>query len=60
MADFFVMNSEEKKIIFFTPIVPLPPIGAGTRSFYIINALAKIGMLDIVVFSPLDNNQKKN
>jgi glycosyltransferase involved in cell wall biosynthesis len=54
------MNTEEKKIIFFTPIVPLPPIGAGTRSFYIINALAKIGMLDIVVFSPLDKNQKKS
>lgn len=53
------MNIDEKKIVFFTPIVPLPPIGAGTRSFYIINALAKTGMLDIVVFSPLDNNQKK-
>jgi len=52
------MKTDDKKIIFFTPIVPLPPIGAGTRSFYIINALAKIGMLDIVVFSPLDNNQK--
>jgi glycosyltransferase involved in cell wall biosynthesis len=53
------MNIDSKKIIFFTPIVPLPPIGAGTRSFYIINALAKTGMLDIVVFSPLDNDQKK-
>ena len=59
MAYFFDMNTEDKKIIFFTPIVPLPPIGAGTRSFYIINALAKTGMLDIVVFSPLDNAQRK-
>lgn len=53
------MSIDKKKIIFFTPIVPLPPIGAGTRSFYIINALAQIGILDIVVFSPLDNNQIK-
>jgi glycosyltransferase involved in cell wall biosynthesis len=59
LADFFDMNIKEKKIIFFTPIVPLPPIGSGTRSFYIISALAKIGLLDIVVFSPLDSIQKK-
>lgn len=48
-----------KKILFITPVIPLPPTGGGTRSFHILQALTALGETDLVCFQPLMPEEKE-
>jgi polysaccharide biosynthesis protein PslH len=48
----------QKKILFISPGVPLPPTGGGTRSFHILKAAAASGIVDLIVFEPVDSGER--
>lgn len=50
---------EQKKILFTTPIPPLPPTGGGTRSYELLKATARMGDVELVCFQPLTGEQRR-
>ena len=47
----------EKEIIFFTHLVPLPPAGGGTRSYHILKSLAQTAKVTLVIFNSLNTKE---
>jgi polysaccharide biosynthesis protein PslH len=44
----------KQKILFVTPVVPLPPTGGGTRSFHFLKAASEAGRVDLICLQQLD------
>jgi glycosyltransferase involved in cell wall biosynthesis len=49
----------EKKVLFITPVIPLPPTGGGTRSFQVLQAISLYGKVDLLCFQPLTTHDKQ-
>ncbi len=50
---------KNNRFLFITPDKPLPPLGGGTRSFHTLKAISRIGNIDLVVLSEIDNKSLK-
>ena len=46
------------RTLFVTPVVPLPPLAGGTRTFHILKALSELGELDLVCLTELSEKEK--